>query len=91
MDKTILNIKTDKELKEKAQQTARELGLPLGTIINSYLRELTREKRVVFSVPPEPNQKLRIILRKIRSEKGKRKRSAKPLNYEQAIDYLNNL
>lgn len=91
MEKTVLNIKTDKKVKQGAQKVARELGLPLGTIVNLYLRELAREKRVLFSVPPTPNRQLQTLLKKIRSEAKKRKKYVKPLAYEEAIEYLDKL
>ena len=46
---TILNIKTDKKLKAEAKQVAEELGIPLGTILNAYLRHFVRERAVFFS------------------------------------------
>lgn len=49
--KTVINVKTDKDLKNKAQKLAKNLGLPLGTVINAYLREFVRERRIVFSEP----------------------------------------
>jgi addiction module RelB/DinJ family antitoxin len=47
--KTILNIKTDKRLKKAAQDTAEELGVPLGTAINAFLKQFVREKELVLS------------------------------------------
>lgn len=47
--KTILNIKTDKKLKKAAQETAEELGVPLGTAINAFLKQFVREKELVLS------------------------------------------
>ena len=91
MDKTILNIKTDKKLKEEVQKVAKELGLPLGTIINAYLRELSREKRVVFSLFPEPNNNLKKIIKNVREEKNRDKKTLKSLDYKEAINYLDNL
>lgn len=87
----MLNIKTDKKIKQEAQKTARELGLPLGTIINAYLKELAREKRVLFSVPPVPNQRLQTLLKKIKSEAKKKRKVMKPLTYQEAIEYLDRL
>lgn len=43
-----MTIKIDKDLKKRAQATAKELGLPLSTIINAYLREMTIAGRVSF-------------------------------------------
>ncbi len=51
--KTLINIKTDKEVKEKAQRIAKELGLPLSTVINAYLKEFIRSREVIFSVEPQ--------------------------------------
>ncbi|MEK9174744.1 MAG: type II toxin-antitoxin system RelB/DinJ family antitoxin, partial [Patescibacteria group bacterium] len=65
MEKTLLNVKTDKKLKQEAQKVAQELGLPLGTIINAYLRDLIREKKIIFSSPPTPNKKTQKLLKKI--------------------------
>lgn len=48
--KTILNIKTDKKLKEDAQKTAEMLGVPLSTIMNAFLKQFTREKEITFSL-----------------------------------------
>ncbi|MBI3459203.1 type II toxin-antitoxin system antitoxin, RelB/DinJ family, partial [Candidatus Azambacteria bacterium] len=36
--KTSVSIKLDKDIKEQATQFAREIGLPLSTIINANLR-----------------------------------------------------
>ncbi|MFA6340854.1 MAG: hypothetical protein WCX27_01245 [Candidatus Paceibacterota bacterium] len=89
MDKTIINIKTDRYVKEGAQSAARELGLPLGTIINAYLRELAREKRVIFSVPPTPNVKLRALLKTIYEDS--KKKTVKGLSYAEAVEHLNRI
>ncbi|MBI3632251.1 MAG: hypothetical protein HY225_02285 [Candidatus Vogelbacteria bacterium] len=60
--KTMINVKTDSELKKAVQEVASDLGLPLGTIINHYLRELVYERRVVFADHPMPNSKTRKII-----------------------------
>lgn len=62
MNTTVINIKTDKVLKKDAQKMAKNFGLPLSAVVNAYLREFVREKRIVFSEPPIPNAKTRKIL-----------------------------
>ncbi|MFT7507208.1 MAG: antitoxin component of RelBE/YafQ-DinJ toxin-antitoxin module [Acidimicrobiales bacterium] len=37
--KTVLNVKTDVEVKKKAQELAKHLGVPLSTVVNAYLKE----------------------------------------------------
>jgi len=46
---TILNIKTDKQLKQRAKDAADELGLPLGTVVNAFLKQFVRDKTITFS------------------------------------------
>ena len=46
---TILNIKTDKKLKADAQKVAGELGVPLSTVMNAFLKQFVRDREVTFS------------------------------------------
>lgn len=46
---TILNIKTDKKLKAQAKEVATELGVPLSTVVNAFLKQFVRDKEVTFS------------------------------------------
>ncbi len=88
MEKTLLNVKTDKKLKQEAQKVAQELGLPLGTIINAYLRDLIREKKIIFSSPPTPNKKTQKLLKKIDADIRLGKNLKGPFTYDEAIKYL---
>ncbi len=63
MKTAVINIKTERKLKDQARRVAGRLGLPLGTILNHYLQRLVEEKRVVFSVPLTPNKKTGALLR----------------------------
>lgn len=44
-----MNIKLDKGLKEEARQVAKEIGLPLSNVVQSFLRQFVRDKEVTFS------------------------------------------
>lgn len=59
---TVINLKVEKTLKKQAQQTAKELGLPLSVLIKAYLKDLVLEKRVVISEPLTPNPRTAKIL-----------------------------
>lgn len=50
MAKTSINIKADRDVKQKAQKVAHDLGMPLSTIINAYLNQLIRTREVHFCV-----------------------------------------
>ena len=46
---TILNIKTDKKLKLEAKKVSEELGIPLSTVINAFLKQFVRDKEITFT------------------------------------------
>jgi addiction module RelB/DinJ family antitoxin len=62
--KTVINIKADKEIKEGAIRVAQEMGLPLSTIVNAFLKQFIRDRKVTFEAPLIPTPKLEKILRK---------------------------
>lgn len=60
--KTILNIKTDKHVKLAAKRAAEEIGMPLGTIVNAFLRQFGRDKEIAFSAPYKPTKYLEKVI-----------------------------
>ena len=89
MAKILINIKADKEVKEKAQKIAHDLGMPLSTVINAYLRQFIRTKEVHFSMEGElkPVAKRRLDRLTKEAREGKNLSPAFS-NTEDAIDYL---
>lgn len=53
--KTVLNVKTDKEVKERAQALAQHLGIPLSTVVNAYLKEFILSGDFKISREPQLN------------------------------------
>tara|TARA_B100000745_G_scaffold291532_1_gene231444 strand:- start:788 stop:1060 length:273 start_codon:yes stop_codon:yes gene_type:complete len=53
--KTVLNVKTDKDVKEQAQALAKHLGVPLSTVVNAYLKEFVHTGE--FTLRREPQLK----------------------------------
>ncbi len=62
--KTILNIKVDKEVKDQAFEVARDMGVPLSTLANAFLKKLIKERSMTFTAPLRPSRELEKILRK---------------------------
>ncbi len=91
MNTSVINIKIDPKLKKKLKEVAKELGLPVGTIINAYLRELVRERRVVFSTPPALNQRTKRLLQSIDRDIRAGKNADGPFSAKDAIEYLDQL
>ena len=57
MATTNLNIRTDKELKDKAEAIFNELGLNMTTAVNVFLRTTVREHGIPFELKLEmPNE-----------------------------------
>lgn len=50
MNTTTMLIKTDKETKLRAQKVAENLGIPLSTMVNAFLRQMGRDKGISFSI-----------------------------------------
>ena len=90
--KTMINIKTDTKLKAEAQKVAKELGLPLGTVLNGYLRDFIQTKKVSFSVPYQMTPQLEKKLSRIEKD-IKLGRNLSPVftSGEEMDEYLDNL
>jgi addiction module RelB/DinJ family antitoxin len=59
--KTVLNVKTDKDVKERAQALAKHMGIPLSTVVNAYLKEFVATGE--FRVSREPELKPEVAKR----------------------------
>ena len=88
--KTVINIKTDTKVKKEAQKVAKELGLPLSVVINSYLRQFIRTKEIHLSaegkLKPEAKRRLDRLARDAREGKNL---SPEFKSAQDAVRYLN--
>ena len=90
--KTMINIKADKEVKEMAQRTAQELGLPLSVVINSYLRQFIRNKEVHFFIEGELKPAVKKRLDRLHKEALEGKNLSPAFKSAKEMDaYLNSL
>jgi len=90
--KTLINIKTDREVKEGAQKIAQELGLSLSAIINASLKQLVRNKEVYFSVAPRMTPYLENLIKEAKKDYKAGKNIAGPFATAKEMDiYLNSL
>lgn len=57
MSRTNLNIRTDKDVKEKAEKIFNELGLNMTSAVNIFLRTAIRERGIPFELKLDvPNE-----------------------------------
>lgn len=64
MNTAVINIKTDKAIKLQAQSVAAQLGLSLSSLINAYLKQVVRTRRVEFDLGEEPSSYLKRAIKK---------------------------
>ncbi len=89
--KTIINIKTEKSLKKAAQQTTKEMGIPLGTAINAFLKQLVRDKEITLSSNTAiPTPFLQNIIKEAEKEYV-RGESTGPISGKQLLEHLSKL
>lgn len=62
MREAIINIKTEKAIKQSAQKIANRLGLSLSAVLNAYLRQFVRSKEVHFRLGHTMSEELEKLL-----------------------------
>jgi addiction module RelB/DinJ family antitoxin len=50
MQTTVINVRTNKEVKKNAIETAKALGVSLSDVINAALRNFIRTREVIFLI-----------------------------------------
>lgn len=77
MKTATLSIKTDPKVKQQAQQLAEELGIPLGSLINGFLKDAIKKQAVSFSARNErfPAEQMTPKMEKIIGEFEEKRRA----------------
>lgn len=89
MQTTAIYIKTDPEVKTKAQKVAKELGFSLSSLLNAWLRQLIKTKTITFSVADEvPNDYLKSVLKQAAENLKKGNHSPVFKTGEEAVAWL---
>lgn len=88
MNTASILIKTDPQVKVKAQKTAEKMGLSLTSVINHYLKHFISTETITFSTRDEtPNQYL-INALKESEEDVRAGRVTTFKNAQEELDYL---
>ncbi|MCU0680167.1 MAG: type II toxin-antitoxin system RelB/DinJ family antitoxin [Planctomycetes bacterium] len=90
MNSAIINIKTDIKVKKEAQKVTNDLGLSLSGAINGFLRQLIRDKSVLFTL--NENAPSDYLLSSIKESRAERKNGGYHSfkNNRAAIKFLDN-
>ena len=65
---TVISVKIEKELKEAVQAVAKSAGIPLSTLINTYLRQVVATRRIELYAPEPMTPKLEGLIAEVESE-----------------------
>lgn len=88
--KTVLNIKTDVEVKDRAKNLADHLGIPLSTVVNAYLKEFINSGSFTVAREPKLKPSVRDTLNKQIKEVNKGKNiSSHFSSHKDAMAWLN--
>lgn len=47
-NKTVISVKVDKDVRDRARKVSKRIGVPLSMVVNSGLRQFVQEERIVF-------------------------------------------
>jgi len=89
-DSTTLTLKTKKQVKELAQMRAMQLGIPLGTLINAFLRDLGQTGEVHFTIAEPITPKMAKIIDEMRTDIANGDTYG-PFNIEEAEAFLDDI
>ena len=64
-NKTVISVKVDKDVRDRARTVAKRIGIPLSLVVNQKLRQFADERRMELYEPLIPNAKTARELRKI--------------------------
>lgn len=87
----MINIKADKAVKMQAQHIADRLGVPLSSIINSFLRQFIRTEEVTFSAASKMTPELEAVISEIERDRKAGRNISGPFTAKNAIARLSSL
>ncbi|MBI2008724.1 type II toxin-antitoxin system RelB/DinJ family antitoxin [Candidatus Amesbacteria bacterium] len=88
MNTAVIITKTEPDIKRQAQEIAREFGISLSSLVNAFLKQVVRTRRVEFSVEEKPSEYLVDVIKKAEENYRKGRYSPAFTNANDAVKYL---
>lgn len=63
-----VNVRTDIEVKQRAEQVLKEMGLPMSSAINAFLRYIGNERRIPFEFALDSRESDEAYFRSLKKE-----------------------
>ncbi|MBU2632728.1 type II toxin-antitoxin system RelB/DinJ family antitoxin [Patescibacteria group bacterium] len=89
MNTAVINVKTEPEVKHEAQILAKKFGVSLSSLVNAYLKQLVRTKKIEFTLEEKPTTHLLSILNLAQEDIKTGKVSPRFKNADDASKWLN--
>jgi DNA-damage-inducible protein J len=74
--KTVISVKVDKDVKEKAQEVAASAGISMSSLVNAYLKQIGVTRRIELYAPEQMTPKLEKLVKEVELEIANGKTSA---------------
>ena len=78
MKAATVNFKTDEQTKQKAQEVASKLGIPLSNLLNAYLYELAETGSVHFTVAEPMTEQMEQLIAAAEADIKRQKHAPSP-------------
>jgi len=65
---TVISVRTNRDVKDAAQEIAKSTGISLSTLINSYLRQLIATRHIELYAPEPMTPKLEGLIAEVEAE-----------------------
>jgi len=89
-NKTVINIKTDVSVRDRAKEIAKNIGIPLSTVVNAYLKDFIRNESISLSATPVLRPEVLEEIQQARKDYKKGINVSKKFNNpKEAVEWLN--
>ncbi len=88
---TTLNVKIDTQTKQSLKEFAAEVGVPVSALVNGSIKQMLRDRKVVFSTVLEPTAYLRKIMREADADLAAGRGITTAKTKKEALEHLRSL
>jgi antitoxin component of RelBE/YafQ-DinJ toxin-antitoxin module len=91
MNTAVMTVKTDLPTKLAIQEFAESLGMSVSSLMNTQMRQLLRDRRVLLSTELEPTNYLINLMNQVEEDIKTGKNITRTMNKTEALAYLDTL
>lgn len=91
MKTTTLNVKIDVKTKQSLKDFAAEIGVPVSSLVNGSIKQMLRERKVIFSTKLEPTAYLEKIMNEAEADLANSRHITTTNSIAEALEHLHSL